>query len=567
MANQPPKTMAELKARIKANYDVKASRRRDLISAIETVCHILGSTPEIVPANMRFVRQRLRQINHLKVRKRKGTGHISEKTFQNTLSLLVAAMKIAKTDNSQTGCQPSMSSAFQELYDKIPDRFLGYKLARFFRYCSLNGIAPDSINDQVIAEFEAHVVSESLHRDPPKVARDAVLTWNKLRENIVGWPNIRLTRKPSRPPWTFPLETYPESFQVEVDAWSKRLAMDDIFDDDAPVKQCRPATIKHRRFQIRMMAAAIVRSGVDKSQITSLADLVELTNFQRGLEYMISRKDGEITEALFGLVSGIKSVARHFVKVDQAHLKRLQNISRNIDKKANRYRKKNKERLEQFQLSLTNLAKLIALPDYLLDCSTKPGLKPRSAPLLAQSAAAIEILLMTALRIGNLANLDLERHIRWVHEGKATRMFIVIPADEVKNDKPLHHELKGQSLRVIRHYLEVVRPILLNGKPSTAFFPKMDGSCRNPGDLSDQIKRHIFSKTGLIVHAHLFRNLVATIHNRVIPGDVATASYVLGDRMETVMRSYAQFEQKAGLDLYQQSVIQLRGNDDGGEDE
>ena len=527
-----PEFMADVKRILKQRDDLKANRRRDLISAIVTLCHILSSSPENTPANMRFIRQRLRQINHLTIRKRKGIGYISEKTFKNTLSLVVDALRIVKADNSQTGSQPPMSDAFQALYHAIPDRMLGYKQARFFRYCSARGLSPEQVNGHVVADFESHIIDQTLHRDPSKVARETVLTWNKLKNTVPGWPQITLYRKPKRIPWTFPLEHFPQPFQDEVDAWCKRLAMDDLFNDDAPTKPCRPSTIKHRRFHIRMMASAIVRSGVDISQITSLADLVDLDNFQRGVQYMIDRKAGEVKESLFVLVTGIKAIAKHFVKMDKANFKKIQKFCANIDKKADRYRKKNRDRLEQFQLNLQNLAKLLALPEYLMERSQKPGPKPRSAALLAQSAAAIEILIMTALRVGNLAYLDLENHIRWVHEGRSTRMFIVIPGDEVKNGKPLNHELKGPSMKVIRHYLNVARPILLGDTPSKAFFPKIDGTYKNPGDLSHQIKRHIFATTGLTVHAHLFRNLVATIHNRIIPGDIATASYVLGDRME-----------------------------------
>jgi hypothetical protein len=91
-------------------------------------------------------------------------------------------------------------------------------------------------------------------------------------------------------------------------------------------------------------------------------------------------------------------------------------------------------------------------------------------------------------------------------------------------------------------------------------FPKRDGGPKLPGDLSQQIKRHIFAETGLIVNAHLFRSLVSRIHNLVCAGDAATISHVLGDRMETVMKAYSQFEQQAALDHYQTSVNTVRTN-------
>jgi hypothetical protein len=41
----------------------------------------------------------------------------------------------------------------------------------------------------------------------------------------------------------------------------------------------------------------------------------------------------------------------------------------------------------------------------------------------------------------------------------------------------------------------------------------------------------------------------------------------LGDKIGTVIKSYAQFEQKNALDHYQSSVNQVRGKKDDGHDE
>ncbi|MBT3927698.1 MAG: hypothetical protein HOF33_12010 [Rhodospirillaceae bacterium] len=138
------------------------------------------------------------------------------------------------------------------------------------------------------------------------------------------------------------------------------MAMTDLFDEDAPVRASRPATIKHRRFQIRMMASAIVLSRVDISKIVGLRDIVDVENFRLGIQFMIDRGGGKITEAIFGLASGIKAIARHHVKVDNLHLERLKRLCSRIDQQADRYRKKNKERLAQFD-DRRNLALLMHL--------------------------------------------------------------------------------------------------------------------------------------------------------------------------------------------------------------
>ena len=82
-----------------------------------------------------------------------------------------------------------------------------------------------------------------------------------------------------------------------------------------------------------------------------------------------------------------------------------------------------KDRLDQFEDD-RNLALLLGLPARLAQLAQKPGPKPRSAALLMQSAAAIEILTFCPMRIGNLAHLDIEQHLRWINDKKGLRLII-----------------------------------------------------------------------------------------------------------------------------------------------
>jgi hypothetical protein len=550
------KTFAEIITVIQDIEELSKTRRRDLISALRSMARFIDKDVSIIPANTEWLRQRLRQIHPRQFR-------ISEKHFQNVKSATIAALKMTIGNNKRLAAFPQMTPEFDHLYRSIPDRMMGYKLSRFFRYCSEHGLSPKTVTDFTVAEFESALIEETLHKDPSKVAREAVLVWNKMQCVVLGWPSQELTRKRKREPWTIPLEQFPASFLADIDKWCDRLAQKDLFDEDAPIRPCEPATIKHRKFQLRMMASAIVKSGVTINDVTSLAVVVELDNFKRGLQFMLDRQDGVVMEANFTLASGIKAIAKHHARVTDDHLKQLQRICSKLDQAADRYRKKNKDRLAQFD-DRRNLALLLGLSAHLARLSEKSGPKPRSAALLLQSAAAIEILLFCPMRIRNLAALDTERHFRWIKERKSLRLIIDIPAVEVKNDKPLRYELTGHSAELVCDYINRARPSLYPS-PTTAVFPKMDGTYRNTGDLSQQIKRHCFQETGLTVNPHLFRSLASKIHNLVCAGDAATISHVLGDKITTVMRSYTQFEQKSALDHYQSSVRKVRNdNDDGG---
>ncbi len=504
--DRPNPTFADVIDAIERMDDLTRTRRRDLISALKTMARFIGRDVDHVPANTEWLRQRLRQTHPRQLR-------VSDKHFQNVKSAVLSALRMTVSNNKRHAAFPEMTAAFRALFEAVPDRMQSYKLSRLFRFCSAQGVLPEDVCDQTITNFEATLVADTLHKDPGNVVREAVLTWNKLRGVVAGWPNQSLTPVRKRKSWTFPLEQFPASFVADIDLWCARLGHQDLFDADAPVKPCRPATIKHRRFQIRMMASAIVRSGVRFSAIQSLADLVKLDHFQRGITFMLDRQEGAVKEANFTLASAIKAIARYHVKVPEAHLNELRRLCSKMDKAADRYRKKNKDRLDQFEDD-RNLALLLGLPARLAQLAQKPGPKPRSAALLMQSAAAIEILTFCPMRIGNLAHLDIEQHLRWINDKKGLRLIIDIPAPEVKNDKPLRYELTGPSASLVHDYMNRVRPDLCP-EPSTALFPKMDGRYRNPGDLSQQIKRHCLQETGLTVNAHLFRSLASKIHNVV----------------------------------------------------
>lgn len=544
-----PRTFADVIDLLSQDGALSASRRRDEISALRSLARMFDKDPVDVPANTAWLRQRLKQFHPKQV-------GVSAKRFSNIKSSVLSAMRRTGAGTKRTEWLDALTPEWKVLFDPIPVREDRYKLSRFFRWCSRSGIRPIEVDNETVTAFEAMLVSETLVKEPNKIVRQAVLVWNKCQGVIQGWPGITLERVSKRQPWTFPLSTFPQRFQDDAEHWCSRLGMSDLFDDEVPARACRPATIDHRRFQIRMMASALVRTGYDQAKITSLACLVDVERFKAGLRYMMDRGDGRPTEAIHGLAMGLKAIARHHVKVDESHLDQLRKICARLDQQVDGHRETTRTRLAQFDDPL-NLYRLLLLPEQLAEKAKTPGPKPRSAALLLQTAAAIEILLYCPMRIGNLASLRMDRHLRWESRGRSPILHIVILGDEVKNGNPLHFELTGASADIVRDYIDRGRP-QLSDQPGDALFPKLNGDPKGPGDLSQQIKRVIFKETGLTVNPHLFRSLAGKIHNLVAAGDFATISHVLGDRIETVMRSYVPFEQQASLRHYQGSVNEMR---------
>jgi len=542
-------TFADAIEAIKQDETLRASRRRDDISALTSLARILKKDPADVPANTAWLRQRLKQLHPKQV-------GISDKRLANIRSSVIGALRRYGAGTHLYQARGEMTAEWRNLFERVSDQTERYKFSRFFRWCSTTGITREQVTQDAVAAFQAMIESETLVKKPRKVVSNMVHAWNRCRDAVQGWPDVALVYEGTRSPWTFPLDTFPQSFQDDVDRWLGRLQLDDLFDDDAPSKPCRPATIKHRRFQIRMMASALVHTGRPIETIRSLADLVEVEAFKAALQYMMERQDGKSSEALFGLATGIKAIARHYVKVEAEHLEQLKRFCSRLDRTADRSRKRNRDRLDQFEDPI-NLQRLLHLPKRLSQPVDRLYVKKRGNLLRFQTAAAIEILLFCPMRIANLAGLDVDRHLRWTELGRSLTLHIHIPDGEVKNRVPLHYELTDESAVLVQRYIEDIRPQLCV-QPTTALFPTLDGSTRRPEDLSQQIKRHIFNETGLTVNAHLFRSLAARIHALVNAGDYGTISHVLNDKIGTVMAAYANHDQKASLRRYRDSVVKVR---------
>ena len=168
-----------------------------------------------------------------------------------------------------------------------------------------------------------------------------------------------------QPHLTFPIETFPDSFQSDVNTWLKRLRNPDLFDRSGPSKPLRPKTIAHRKFQIQEAASALVRSGKSVPEITSLAVLVEMVNLKAELRWMMSRFDNKPTEAIKGVAICLQAIAAHHVGVNEAHLNDIRGIVKRLGRDANGLREKNHKRLLQLEDS-DNLAKLLHLPTILV---------------------------------------------------------------------------------------------------------------------------------------------------------------------------------------------------------
>ena len=157
-----------------------------------------------------------------------------------------------------------------------------------------------------------------------------------------------------------------------------------------------------------------------------------------------------------------------------------------------------------------------------------------------QLAVALIILTYAPLRIGNLARLHIEHHLRWSGPRMTGALVIDIDGGEVKNRQTLHFPLPPDAADLIRLYVRKYQPRLAVGHSPYLFPSDMPGRSKRSDTLGKQLTRLIHKTTGLEVNPHLYRHLVHIIVLNRYPGAYAMISRILGHKsLQTAMSNYA----------------------------
>jgi hypothetical protein len=120
------------------------------------------------------------------------------------------------------------------------------------------------------------------------------------------------------------------------------------------------------------------------------------------------------------------------------------------------------------KLSKTTAWKLTRFAEF----ASRSGLEPEVV-----DAGAMELLLMRPMRIGNLARLDLERHLLVSSAEENAEICIRISADEVRNAVDLDFVLPRETAAALQLFRRRFRPLLCK-EPSSALFPGRTGQSK-----------------------------------------------------------------------------------------
>jgi integrase len=542
-------SLADVRDAVRADGVLPMQRRQDLLSALNTCARVLGKPLDALPAAPR-------QIGALLAAARPAACDVSDRRWANVRSLVGQTLTLAGPLLPARHTIP-LSAEWTALSAGLEPRFRRASIEPGLRCLSARQIGPSALTVEDLVGFLDEVRTNSLRRKPEDVCRRFIANWNHAVEHVPGWPQIRLEWESRRPVRHLPWSAYPASLEADVEAYLARQAGVDPMGMDGPPKPLRPKTLETYRGVLRNFAWSIVQSGVAPGSLRSLADLVSLPNFRAGFLDLWQRNGGETNQSstLARRAHLLIGIARHYVGVNAASLAAMTKIAKRLEPEATGLTAKNRARLQPFQ-SEAVVRRFVNLP-FVVQAEIKRGrMTPGRAAERAFAAAAIAILTVAPIRIKNLRDIEIGKHLR-VH---GDRLVLSFDEHEVKNAVHLSFEFERPTADLLRWYIDQHRP-RLNPTGSAFLFPGLNGGPRSDCGMSAPIAKEMRKSLGLEVNPHLFRHISAKIFLDRHPGQWETVRQLLGHKsIATTMRFYAEFDRTVAAKLYQKVVTGLRAS-------
>lgn len=541
MASTAPSraTLADLLDAVKA-APMTNRRRQDTTSALHTIGRALGRGLADIPLEIRELNARLKQVSPIAM-------GITTARWSNVKSLFRSALALAGPMMRGRHKEP-MSNGWADLHAHLRTHSDRVRLSKLSRWLTLQQISPATVTAEDLERFHRSICGEALLRDPEYTWADTSRAWNRAVRYVPGWPQLAIARPSRQKKYVLPWSAFPASLKADVDRWGKRLGDTEI-SEDGPSRPVSASTLATREYQIRAFATGLILRGRDAQGLTSLTECLTVENFKEGLRFFLERNISRRT--IFNLATGLKSIARHSVHVDEATLARMSKIIQSLTVERTGMTSKNRDRLRPFDDTATAV-ELLNFPKRLRQVVESAGLPPRRIKILAQVAVAIEILIFAPIRIGNLATLKINHHLLKV--GK--KLHLVIPASEVKNRVDIEFEFPDECADLINWYINQIRIAPVG---NTALFPGTTTKTKAICTLRHQIIQTVRKYTGLYVNPHLFRHLMSTLYLGENPGGYEIVRRVLGHKqIATTMNHYAGQETRSAARHFDKEILKLR---------
>jgi integrase len=540
-----PNSLAEVVTELMNDQDISEARRRDLISACKSTGRLVGLPLSDVRADIPVLRSLLSKVHPVK-------DGVSRKRLSNIKSDLAEALVRSRASFGLVNeLAATPSEGWRAFLDTAEQPYQKWTLGRFSRYCTLQQAEPSQVDQALLERYRALINEYYLCGDPAKIIKSTVVSFNVIvKKGGHGFAPLRQRERASYV--SAPMSRYPVSLQADLNSYLDRLEKPDLFSEDAVMRPLRPMTLRNIRAHIRQILDAAVLAGIPPDQFQSLADIIDFQVLERAFEQIRSRHEGGVPTTLSNIMGSLLAIAKHYVKCPAATLSKMQAAQKKLQDKTG-YRTsvmsmRARQRMTQFE-DPENIARLVNLPQQLIArADSRRG--THRASIDAMTACAITILLACPIRINNLANLVIGKHLKPMVKGKVISYSLHVDAAETKNRLAIDSVIEPPFANVIQRYFERHRKHL-GDTVGDWVFPAVSGGPRTPGHLGPTIKDKIFREIGIDLNVHSFRHFCAEVFLEHYPGFYEDVRRLVGhSKLETTTTFYAPQSAKAAQRRY-----------------
>lgn len=515
--------------------DIAPRTRSHWVCSLRQIGKFLQKPLDAIPARWTSIRQPLGRLHADRI----GSTY---KTLANHKANVRRALNWFAGEHEVPLRGTPLTADWKRLHEQVIERRPRTVLYPFVRYCSAQGLVPQSVDERVLDGYMRYRGDTTALACDAAARRAIARAWNQCATTVPDWPKRALDEPPIKkqdgPVW----DDFPTGLRADIEKYlagygGRRRAV-----NGKRIRPCKPSTLKTRRAEIVAAVRMAVREGVDLEALNSLGALVNPFVAEKVLDAYWRRDGEEPRSYTIDLAWKFYSIA-HEIGVEAEAIERLDEIRGSLDV----YRKgglteKNLAVIRQV-LSGNVWQDVVKLPAALMvQARAINGQAPVKGAVTAQMAIAIAILTFAPIRLGNLVRIKLKENLT-KPGGPKKPYLLVFPDFDVKNRVSLEFPLDADVSGLIDEYIRDFRPTLLRGSRELWLFPGEAGGHKEAKTFSEQITKRIDKTTGLRLTAHQFRHAAAAILLQHRPGEYELARRLLGHRnIQTTMKFYCGLE-------------------------
>ena len=526
------------------------TRRRDMVSAVNRICEMAGTTPANMPAEPPRLREMLSRIHP-------AAHGVSAKSYSNLRSVLGAALQLADVIDSMCRGSAKRHPDWGPLLETIADdQRLSNGLAAFANWRASQGISPGEVNDTAVQRYLIWLEARTLHTKPRDRGRQVPKMWNEASIKVNSWSTTKLTSISFKaPPRHLKWSDLCPSFQQDADGYLALRANPDLFDErpEAPKRPLAPSTIRQQREHLRLAASILTQSG---ETIVSLSDLVRPERFKAILRHYHNRAKRETNAFAIGVSKTFIQVAQYHTGATSEQVTALKRLASNLPPVPFDLTEKNKALLRQLESERLR-AKLLFLSEQLTAEVAKDLELGRVRFVEAQVAIAIDILLALPLRPQNLCSLNWQQNFSEPY-GPRGKLLLHIAAHDTKTKRrDIDGEVPDDVARRLRWYRRQILP-RLGADANGYLFVTRKGDRKGQTTLTLQITNALARHIGVHMTPHQFRHFGATSYLEQHPEDFETARAILGHAWSKTTQIYAGSSSRRASQAYNRYLLKQR---------